>query len=105
MLLRLRFVILLAIGCSLCHFLPAQSNFATITGNITDSSGAAVPRASLEAVNLETSNRYTGQSDDNGIYTIVNVLDGVYRLKVTAAGFQDYIADNIQLLSREQRRI
>jgi hypothetical protein len=97
--------LLAALAFSLCGFAFAQSNFATLTGNVTDSTGAAVPRAALEAVNQGTNYRYTAQSDESGSYTVVNLLEGIYRLKVTAPGFQEYIVDNIQLASREARRI
>ncbi|MGH9723327.1 MAG: carboxypeptidase-like regulatory domain-containing protein, partial [Bryobacteraceae bacterium] len=89
----------------LCSSLSAQSNFATLTGSVTDSTGAAVPKATLEAVNRATNFRYHAQSDDSGNYTVVNLLEGVYRLKATAAGFQEYVVDGIELASREARRV
>ena len=91
-------------GC-LCPLAFGQSNFATLTGNVTDSTGATVPRAALEAVNQATNFRYTAQSDEAGNYTLVNLLEGVYRLRVTATGFHEYVVDNIQLQSRDSRRV
>lgn len=78
---------ILAVFLGLCQVTFAQSNFATITGDVTDSTGAVVPRATLEAVNQATNYRYTAQSDEAGNYTIVNLLEGVYRLRGTATGF------------------
>lgn len=96
-----------ALTCSLC-LCPGgfgQSNFATLTGTVTDSSGAAVAHASVEAVNQGTNFRYTAQSDDAGNYLIVNLLEGVYRLKVTAAGFQDSVVESLPLASRASQRV
>jgi hypothetical protein len=89
----------------LCPLAFGQSNFATLTGTVTDSSGAAVARASVEAVNQGTNFRYTAQSDDAGNYLMVNLLEGVYRLKVTAAGFQDSVVESLPLASRASQRV
>jgi len=83
----------------------AQSNFATLTGTVTDSTGAAVARATVEAVNQANNFRYTGQSDEAGNYLVVNLLEGAYRVKVTASGFQEYIVETVQLASRAAQRI
>ena len=96
-----------ALLCSLClcPLASGQSNFATLTGTVTDSTGAAVAHASVEAVNQGTNFRYTAQSDDAGNYLIVNLLEGVYRLKVTAAGFQDSVVESLPLASRASQRV
>src|SRR5689334_18527990 len=86
-------------------FAFTQSNFATLTGAVTDSSGAAVARATVEAINPANNFRYTGQSDESGNYLIVNLLEGAYRIKITATGFQDYIVETVQLASRASQRI
>ena len=83
----------------------AQSTFATLTGTITDASGAAVPGADIEAVNTGTGYKYTAKSNEAGIYTIANLLEGTYRLRATAQGFQEFVAENVILLARDIRRI
>ncbi len=99
--------LLTAFVCSLCLCQVAfgQSNFATLTGTVTDSSGAAVTHASVEAVNQSTNFRYTSLSDDAGNYLMVNLLEGVYRVKVTAPGFQDSVVESLALASRATQRI
>src|SRR6185295_13034702 len=89
----------LTFGLCLCPAGHGQSNFATLTGTVTDSSGAPVTSATVEAVNQGTNFRYTAQSDDAGNYLIINLLEGVYRLKVTAAGFQDSVVESLPLAS------
>ena len=83
----------------------AQSTFATLTGTITDASGAAVPGADIEALNTGTGYKYTAKSNEAGIYTIANLLEGTYRLRATAQGFQEFVAENVILLARDIRRI
>jgi hypothetical protein len=94
--------------CLLAALTPAawaQSTFATITGNVTDPSGAPVPGAAVEVVQRQTNYRYTAQTDTNGLYVIVNLQDGTYRLSVKAAGFQEYRVDDIIVAGREIRRV
>jgi hypothetical protein len=53
-------------------FLCAAQEFrATITGQVTDSSGAALPGASITAVNADTQQVYTAHSDAAGTYSVL----------------------------------
>ncbi|HEX8136790.1 MAG TPA: carboxypeptidase regulatory-like domain-containing protein [Pyrinomonadaceae bacterium] len=60
----------------------------TITGLVTDSSGAALARASVTAIFLATSGSRTAQTDDEGRYTL-HIPAGDYTLVVSAIGFAD----------------
>jgi hypothetical protein len=82
-----------------------QSTFATITGNVTDPTGAAVPGATVEAHNVKTGYVYTATSSEEGVYTIANVLDGTYTLKARASGFGEFLVENVILAVRENRRV
>ncbi len=83
----------------------AQSTFATLTGTVTDSSGASVPGATIEATNTGTGYKYTATSNDAGIYTLPNLLEGTYRLTASAAGFQEFVVEPVILNARDIRRI
>jgi hypothetical protein len=83
----------------------AQSTFATITGSITDPTGAGVPGATIEVVNLGTGYTYQGTTTSSGTYSVPNLLEGAYRLKASAPGFQEFVADNIILTARTIRRV
>jgi hypothetical protein len=83
----------------------AQSTFATITGAVTDPAGAAIPGATIEAKNIKTGYVYTATSNDDGIYTLANLLDGTYRLSARASGFGEYVVENLLLNVRENRRV
>src|SRR5438876_5031302 len=82
-----------------------QSTFATITGLITDAHGAAVPGATVLATHQRTNYRYSGSSNEAGLYTLANLLDGAYTVRVTAAGFLEYVMEGVQLAGRDVRRI
>ena len=77
------FVLLLS-TCSLSY---AQYT-ANIQGVVADPSGAAVPNATLEAVNLATQVSATATSDDAGNYRFLSLAPGTYKLTAEAKGFR-----------------
>ena len=78
---------------------------ANIIGNVTDSSGAAVPRAKITVQNQDTAFRYEGASGDTGEYYIPNLSSGTYQLTVEAAGFKTTVQRDIILRINETPRI
>lgn len=66
----------------------AQSDRGTITGQILDGTGAAVPNAQVSAVNTATQVRYQTASNDTGTYVIPQLPSGGYEITVQAAGFR-----------------
>ena len=85
--------------------LPGQSTLASVTGMVTDANGAAVPGVRIEAANLATNFKYTAISNEGGQYTVTGMLNGAYTLRATAAGFAEFVADNVELVQREVRRM
>ena len=59
----------------------------TVTVTVLDPSGAAVPGANLELVNLGTKMTMTGTTTNAGVYNFVDVPLGAYSLSVSKAGF------------------
>src|SRR5207245_2653089 len=60
-------------------------------------SGAAVPNASVRAINTATNQGSDTKTPADGIYTIPYLVAGVYNVEVTAAGFQSLKRQAIQL--------
>ncbi len=85
--------------------LPAQTTFATITGTVTDSTGAVVPNATITATNVATGVQYSTKSNEAGIYTVPQLKEGTYTLKAQAAGFKEFLAQDIGLVARDVRRV
>ena len=65
----------------------AQEVTASITGTVTDPSGAAVGGATVTATSVERGITYTAQTNDSGLYRIAQLPVGTYELKVEKAGF------------------
>jgi hypothetical protein len=95
------------IGFLLLASLPAaaQTTFATLTGTVTDSTGAAIPGASVVAIHAASNYRYTAQSNEAGAYTVPQLREGGYTVRVTAGGFKEFVIQNLQVIALDVRRI
>jgi hypothetical protein len=81
----------------------SQSTFGTVLGNVKDPSGSAVPKATVELLNVGTNAARTATTNDAGAYQFVNVEQGKYQLKVTAAGFQTVEFTSFDMAARDTK--
>ena len=65
----------------------AQEVTASITGTVSDPSGAAVANANVTATSVERGITYTAVSSDSGLYRISQLPVGSYSLRVEKSGF------------------
>jgi hypothetical protein len=79
----------------------AQEFRGTISGVITDPSGAAVPAASVVATETQTGTVNRTVSDGAGQYVIPFLLPGEYSISVSASGFEKLTHSGIPLQSQE----
>jgi hypothetical protein len=77
-------------------FAWAQEN-ATITGTVSDPTGAVVPSAAITLTNVATGQQRQSVSNANGIYTFNNVGVGRFNLDATAPGFQKFSTTDISV--------
>src|SRR5258708_1051793 len=75
--------------------LQAQVAGGTLSGTITDASGAVVPTAEVVIKNSATGITTTVKTNTEGIYTAPNLLPGSYEVAVSAAGFDTEIKKGI----------
>ncbi len=75
--------------------LMAQLTTATISGTITDQSGAIVPEARVTAAEISTGAVIRTQASGEGFYVLSGLLPGQYRLRVEKQGFQNYVQEGI----------
>jgi hypothetical protein len=87
--------------------LQAQFIFATLTGVVTDASGAVVPQAKVKLTNEQTGDVRDTVTNADGYYTFASVAVGnfTYKLTVEATGFATYEAVGVSLLGGEKRNI
>ncbi len=73
----------------------AQSPTGTISGIVTDPTGAAVAGAQIVVVNDSTRLQFETQSNRDGIYVVPNLPPGNYRVQVSKVGFKTIIKPDI----------
>ena len=83
----------------------AQVDRATLTGTITDSTGAVVPGASIEVVSQETGLRRSGQTTENGAYTFSQLPIGTYTVTVSCSGFRTVATKDVRLAVGDNRAL
>ena len=82
-----------------------QTTYASITGTVTDSTGAVIRGATVVATNVETSVATKTTTNDDGVYTVPQLREGPYTLSIAAPGLREVLATNIVLVTRDIRRI
>jgi hypothetical protein len=75
----------------------AQVNRGTLTGVITDPTGAVVPGVKVTATHVETGTSSVAMASESGSYTIPALQIGVYRIEFEASGFKKAIRNQVQL--------
>ena len=97
--------IVLLVGLALIPSVLAQSDRGTLTGTISDPTGALVPNAEIAAVNPATGVQLKTAATSTGSFTIASVPAGVYDLTVEAAGFKKFEQKGIRVQVAESARI
>jgi Carboxypeptidase regulatory-like domain len=87
---------LIAVVLSACTLL-AQSDRGTITGTVTDASGALIAGAKINLTNSETGFKSDTVTTDTGNYTVPGLAVGKYTLTVEQVGFTKYQQTNIEV--------
>src|SRR3984885_8094759 len=75
--------------------LAQSGNQGTVVVTAQDNSGAVIPNANLELVELRSNSIRKAETSDKGTYTFVNLNIGVYRLSVSRSGYQTKIYDAV----------
>jgi hypothetical protein len=82
-----------------------QSSTAAVNGQVRDTTGAILPDADVEMVNELTNVKYPARTNSEGIYSIVSIPPGPYRMQVSKPGFKTIIQSNITLNVLDARAI
>jgi Carboxypeptidase regulatory-like domain/TonB dependent receptor len=92
------------------NFTWAQSETATVSGQVVDPSGLSLTGAQVKLVDIDRDTITLVTTNNNGLYTFPSVRPGRYRMAVTAAGFkvvnvtgvtvnvQDHLEQNFKLV-------
>lgn len=97
-------LLILAALSGFSYVASAQGTASSLSGNITDPSGAAIPGASVTVTSTGTNLSKTVQSDGTGHYLISDLTPGAYTLQVMATGFEQKKVNAIQLVVAQESR-
>ena len=78
-----------------------QTTFGSITGAVTDPSGAVVPNATITVVNEGTGTTRKATTGDSGVYNVPNLDLGTYKITITAAGFAEYQRSGVNVSANQ----
>src|ERR1700722_6018379 len=86
----LRRIVLFAVATSLTLVLvrTAGAQTASVNGTVTDTTGALVQNATVTATNTATNISRSIQTGASGVYTITDLVAGLYDLKIEKPGFR-----------------
>src|SRR6266567_8273237 len=89
-------------------FLPitgwAQNYNATISGSVTDPSGAAIPGAKVTLTSVSSGAVSQTTTGADGFYSFPNLTPGTYNLSGSAPGFSEFVQNGIQLALDQKAR-
>src|SRR6266567_5186623 len=75
----------------------AQVVDATVSGTVTDTTGAVIPKAQLSITNMATGVTNTATANGGGFYTAPNLPPGSYTITATAPGFSTEVQSGLTL--------
>jgi hypothetical protein len=83
--------------------LNAQASAGSISGVVTDSTGAIIPDATVTITNEGTNTSSTAVTDKGGFYAAEGLAVGVYKVDVKKEGFKESITQNLQIDPGQRR--
>jgi Carboxypeptidase regulatory-like domain/TonB dependent receptor len=83
----------------------AQVLYGSLTGNVTDPTGAAVAGTKVEALNIGTGVSTSLVTDERGAYTFNSLQAGIYKVTITAQTFKTLVQENVGVEANATRRL
>jgi Carboxypeptidase regulatory-like domain len=102
---RLCILTLASIGWLALGTASAQVLYGSVVGNVRDTTGAALPGASVTLTNQDTNLSRETTTNEVGTYNFVNVLPGPYAIKVTLQGFREFRQSDVPVTVNTVSRI
>ena len=81
----------------------AQVAGATLSGTVTDPSGAAIPNAQISIKNTATGLVTNTTTNGQGFYSVPNLLPGPYEITIQSTGFSTAVQPNVTLAVGEKQ--
>src|SRR6187549_3045454 len=85
--------------------LSAQEVRASLSGNVTDPSGAPIPAAQITVTNIAKNTKIVTESNESGLYSTPLLEPAAYTIVVEKNGFRRVVRDNVVLQSLDKARL
>jgi len=82
----------------------AQQPTGSITGTVTDTSGAVIPDADV-TVNNAAGLVNAAKTDQEGVYTVEGLAPGTYKISISVKGFEDFVSNDIKVEANQAARL
>ncbi len=93
----------------LAIFMPSlllgQATFGSITGSVTDSTGAVIPSAAVQVTNEGTNVSRTVTTSTSGNYEVPTLNAGRYRVTSKHPGFKTFIVQGVEIAALRTVRV
>jgi len=86
-------------------FLHAQLNRGSLTGAVTDASGASVPDVKITIREVATNVTSETKTNEAGQYNMPNLPTGVYEMTLEASGFKRIVRSGVELGATQVLRV
>jgi outer membrane receptor protein involved in Fe transport len=83
----------------------SQILYGSLTGNVTDQTGAVLPGVKVQALNVATNVAMSATTNERGIYLFSNLLPGVYDVTIEAASFKTVVHKGVTITVNAVRRV
>jgi outer membrane receptor protein involved in Fe transport len=83
----------------------AQAVYGQIQGTVTDSTGAAVPGATIVVTDTAKGTSVSLTSNGEGLFTVAHLIPDTYNVKVSAPGFKGYETKGLQIFADSSQEL
>jgi hypothetical protein len=83
----------------------AQTSKALISGTVTDASGAAVAGAKITITDVSRNQDFKAETNSSGVYRVIELTPGAYRVTAEATGFRTYILESLRLSTQQNATV
>ena len=99
-----RLLVAVCILCVLSGVVSAQTA-GSITGEVTDATGATVPDAAVTVISTQTNAARESVTNASGLYTVPELAPGIYSVRIAKQGFDTITKTNIEIQVQQTVRV
>src|ERR1700757_651744 len=100
-----RLALIAALALFLSTASHAQAVYGTIFGSVTDSTGAAVPGATITVTDTNKGTTETATANESGAFTIGHLIPDTYDVSVANAGFKTFESKGLQVFADQSIKV